>query len=240
LPTIEQQPLPEIKRYPKYGEQQRGLYSLNLRSGKRKIQKIRAKGSFDRDDLYWFTTFETLDGFFQNGGGMTFDSDGRGVKMTTAASTNDEQRVYKTFGTYAPDKMTWNKDRKIKFKFSVDSVTAINLWLGNGILSSATTKHIGIKLVDNALTGTIADGSTEATLSLGNITATTIYEIEIRLIAGVSVEFLLDGVSKGFIVTNLPTGSAIASTYLLWLSVTTTENVAKVLQVGYFETWQLE
>lgn len=240
MPIIESQPLPKVKRYPKYGEQQRGLYSLNLRSGKRKIQKIRAKGSFDRDDLYWFTTFETLDGFFQNGGGMTFDNDGRGVKMTTAASTNDEQRVYKVFGTYAPDKMTWNKDRKIKFKFSVDSVAAINLWLGNGDLSSAIGRHIGIKLVNNALSGTIADGSTEATLSLGNITATTIYEIEIRLIAGISAEFLLDGVSKGFIATNIPTGSATDSSYLLWLSVTTTENVAKVLQVGYFETWQLE
>jgi len=89
--------------------------------------------------------------------------------------------------------------------------TAQNIHIAVGIVpprgSVNTNAHIGFKVIDNTLYGTVADGTTEATLNLGTITANSICTLECVLTPATECRFYVNREDKGAITTNLPTGN---------------------------------
>ncbi len=237
MPIIPQQPLPEVKRYPSYAETARAFSRMGIKAQKRILEGIKGKGNFDRDDFHWLTTFESIDGFFKSGGGITLDSDGRGVELVNTASTNNEQRLYKNLGGFAPTTLTWDKERKIKLKVSLDETTAQTVWLVTGSVSVNTARHFGFVVATNGvLYGTVANGTSETNAAYGSIGTGQVL-LEARYVPNESVEFYVDGVFKGRITTNLPSGTT-DSQFLSWIATITLENVAKTIQVGFWDFWQ--
>ena len=240
MPIIPQQPLPEVKRYPSYAETARAFSRMGIKAQKRILEGMSGKGNFDRDDFHWLTLFESIDGFFKSGTGgvnITLDSDGRGVELVNNATLSDEQRLYKNLGAFAPTKLTWDKDRKIKFKVKLEEETAQTAWFVTGSVSVNTARHFGFVVATNGvLYGTVANGTSETNAAYGSIGIGQVL-LEARYIARDSVEFFKDGAKLGTITTNLPTG-VTDSQFLSWIATITLENVAKTIQVGFWDFWQ--
>lgn len=105
--------------------------------------------------------------------------------------------------------------------------------------SANTYHHIGFKLIDDSLYGTVADGTTETTLLLETLTAAAYRILECIFIPGVECRFYVDGVDKGAITTNLPTGTQYAN-YMLYASTYNTEALDKPFKIYELRTFQEE
>jgi hypothetical protein len=104
--------------------------------------------------------------------------------------------------------------------------------------SNNPSRHIGFKAVGNNLYGTVGNGSTEATLLLETLPEGGGFRwLECVLIPGEECRFYVDGVDKGAITTNLPTGGHEASAlFLATLSITQTDLVGMdVYEVRVFQ-----
>lgn len=153
-------------------------------------------------------------------GAITWGADADYVEMVTGATIDSKAEVYKTIWGGS-----WSKKRHLHAMFELDVVTSQVFVLTTGgittdaaspyeIIEAQTRRHVGVKVVNNSLYGTVADGSTESTLLLGTIAADTTTRIRIDYIPGVEARFYLDEVDKGTITTNLPSGTTDASTFL--------------------------
>ena len=87
------------------------------------------------------------------------------------------------------------------------------------------------------LYGVAADGTDFTTLDCGVYSIATNYNLEAVFLPGVSVTYYVNGVSKGTITTNLPSGTSQAN-WLFDAEVKTNENVIHSCKVTFFDFWQ--
>ncbi len=191
--------------------------------------------ALERNDFHWYTLLESLTGFTVTAG-ATLTGDYAQIATTNVA--NNYQYIVKA-PIYSPALLTWAKDRKIRTKVYFADNTAQTIWINadGGSNTTSVNNHLGFKVLNGTLYGTVADGVTEATLDCGAVSGGGSHSLEIKFIAGVSAEFIVDGVSKGFIRQNLPTGTQYASNILI-AEITTTENVIKTIRLSFWEVWQ--
>lgn len=200
-------------------------------------EAIKIKGDLDRLDFHWLSLFESIAGFYKSVAGIVLDSEGRGVEFTTTSVAANERKLFKFLGLWSPVKLTWAKNRKFRIKVQFSQITNQHIHIGTGRILPVAGRHIGFKVIDDTLYGTMADGSTEETLNCGSIIAGNLYELEIDFIAGASAEFFVNTVSKGTLSTNVPT-TGTDSSFLLWGSIITDENAIKEMQIGFCDLWQ--
>ena len=126
---------------------------------------------------------------------------------------------------------------------SSDLYSAQNIHIATGNRPSTgaanTYLHIGFKLINDTLYGTVADGTTETTLQLETLTAAVNRRLECVLTPGTECRFYVDGVDKGAITTNLPTGT-LKSFYMLYSTVHNTEAADKYFDFYEARTFQEE
>jgi len=128
------------------------------------------------DYYYWLCLFESLDGFTKDiGAGGSITVDGLIVSLQTGATINTIVGISKTPNWCTSD-FTWNKRRKFKTRIYLESATKQTLWVISG--SKDTSCHVGFKVVDNKLYGTVADGTSESTVELLTIQAGYDYILE--------------------------------------------------------------
>jgi len=143
---------------------------------------------------------------------------GLGTGTTSGSTVKTYKRFYGFNNTYS-----WDKKRVFGAEVYFSSYTNQVVWIVSGWItditaSSATDRHIGFKLVNGTLYGTVADGTTEATLTLKTLSSDAHMTLEYVYTPGSEVRFYVDGVDKGAITTNLPSGT-INALYALFASV---------------------
>lgn len=170
--------------------------------------------------ILWDAFFESLDGFETDGTGTAVLSAQR-MRIASAAVIGSYHVLYKSpSGTLASP--TWAKKRRIKTRFLFSHITDIEAWIlsGSGGDWGATDRHIGFKHVNGTLYGTVADGTTENTLNCGAVFAGISMLLELVFTPGSECRFYVDGVDKGALTTNLPSGTTEAK-YIFWVEVKT-------------------
>jgi hypothetical protein len=160
--------------------------------------------------------------------------------LNTGTTSFSYSYVYKAMGLGA----TWNKPRYLMLRVAFMTYTYQYAHLVSGRISDYTSsgntaRHIGFKLINGDLYGTVADGTTESTLLLTSLTAATAMTLETVFTPGVECRFYVDGVDKGAITTNLPSGTVDAF-YLLYASIYNTEALNKYFRLIEVRVSQLE
>ena len=105
--------------------------------------------------------------------------------------------------------------------------------------SDNTANHVGFKLTDGTLYGTVANETTESTLLIETISDSAYRRLEVVFTPASEARFYVDGVDKGAITTNLPSGT-IDSGRMVHASVYNTEALSKTLNIYESRTLQEE
>jgi len=139
--------------------------------------------------------------------------------------------------------VSWDKKRWFGVLVRLHTYSAQNIHIVTGYCpttgSANTYRHIGFKLINADLYGTVGNGTYESTLLLETLTAGVFRRLECVLDPGVECRFYLDGVDKGAITTNLPTGTINAGR-MLWATVHNTEALDKRFYLYEARTFQYE
>ncbi len=174
---------------------------------------LQGSDAYHNNSIFWHTFFDSLDGFTvtgTNGGAVTLSASAVILGKDTT-SLNGLASLIKT-PLYPMTAYTWDKPRKFKARVNI-ACTDMNhtravFAIGNILTPVSTGRHFGFYLDETmGLVGTVADGTTQATTALMTLVSGTTYLLEAILTPGGNVEFFVDGVSKGTISTNLPTGT---------------------------------
>lgn len=190
-------------------------------------------GNFERNDFHWLPVFESLDGY-PNTGTVTISSSGF-VRLATAGTTNATSTMSKQLA-YSSGLLTWNKNRKMRTMFDPVTTAAqlIYILVGN----RANNDYMGFKIIDNTIYGVSNNGS-ESTLNCGTFTTPVAgIALEFRFFTTDRVDYYVDNVFKGSIKTNLPIGTTTYANQVMDLYIKTTEDVAKNIDISYWDFWQ--
>jgi hypothetical protein len=138
----------------------------------------------------------------------------------------------------------WGKRRILAASASWGTNTNQNIWIVSGYApetgSTNTTQHIGFKVINNTLYGTVGNGTNESTLLLETYIGGATRRLECILDPSVpECRFYVDGVDKGAITTNLPSGGAYAG-YLFSAVVNNTAAENKSLSFRSVRIYQEE
>jgi len=139
---------------------------------------------------------------------------------------------------------SWGKKRYFGVYVRLETISAQIVHIVTGLAPSLDVPnpnpHIGFKLIDNKLYGTVGNGTEESTLLLETLEAGVWRRLECVLDPEVpECRFFVDGVDKGAITTNLPTGTSYARR-MLRASICTTEAASKILRLYESRTLQME
>jgi len=171
------------------------------------------------DGIFFNTWFESLDQcppVVTGSGTVTIVE--AGVRLSTGTTISSLASIMRE-PLYPIVPFTWAKKRRFKTKVEVYAITNQEIYIVTGWYG--TGRHVGFKVVDNILYGTVADGTTEATVALVTLTGTTIMLLEAIFTPGVKCEFYVDGTLRGTLTTNLPSGTDVADV-LFYLRMTNT------------------
>lgn len=195
--------------------------------------------------LWWFNNNWLPAGMLPNGVGGTgyIEWTEDSVRLHSGTTSGSWAWINK-FATGLAGAGSWNKKRYFGalVYLPTHSAQIIKLFTGYIYHPSYTNdvfNHIGFKVIDNNLYGTVANNSYESTLLLETLTTDVYRRLECVLTPGVECRFYVDGVDKGAITTNLPTGSGYAR-YMLFASVYNTEAVDKRLYLFEVRIFQEE
>jgi len=171
------------------------------------------------DGIFFNTWFESLDQCppVLTGSGTVTMSEA-GVRLSTGTTISSVVSIMRE-PLYPIVPFTWEKKRRFKTKVEVWAITNQEIFIVTGWYG--TTRHVGFKVVNNILYGTVADGTTEATTALVTLTGTTTMLLEAILTPGVKCEFYVDGTLRGTLTTNLPSGTDSAGA-LFYIRMTNT------------------
>jgi hypothetical protein len=164
------------------------------------------------------------------------------IELKTGATSSSYAYIYKqAYGLSGA--FSWGKKRYFGVYVYLGTYSAQYIHIVSGYApydsSANTAHHIGFKLIDANLYGTVANGTTESTLLLETLTAATYRRLECILTPGVECRFYVNGVDKGAITTNLPNLTAYAE-YLLYASVYNTAAVNKSIYIYESRTMQVQ
>jgi len=101
-------------------------------------------------------------------------------------------------------------------------------------------RHIGFKIIDNVLYGTVGNGENEEAVSLGTVEAGPSYMLECVLTPGVECSFYVNGVYRNYIgPASLPTGDLDAE-FLLYAGIFNLVNEWRVFSISEVHVLQVE
>ena len=137
--------------------------------------------------------------------------------LTIETGTTQNSVAAATKQAYGIDGCSWDKKRRFSIRAGLTGTWSagdvLNIFMGYALKSTSagyrpndpqTYRHVGFKLNGTNLYGTVADGSTESTLSLG---AWSSGRLECVFTPGQECRFYVNGEDKGAITTNLPSGT---------------------------------
>lgn len=196
--------------------------------------------SLRRKDFHWFTIFESIDGFFKSTAGtgtIVLGSDG--VDSATGTVSGNENQITKTCRNAGTTAFTWDKSKSGKYSILIQTdVDNHEAKIGVGSLSVLTERHIGFKIINGVVSGTVANGTTESSLSLRSISNNFVYILEFYYNSeDSSVNFYINGTSWGSITTNIPTGTIESEKIFQWYFKTTAA-VSKTMSLSLVDLWQ--
>ena len=138
------------------------------------------------------------------------------IELQTGMTAGSYARFYRDFYSHWIP-FTWAKKRRLTIHVMFSDYADQYIWLGSGVYPAGasvnTANHVGFKVIDAVLYGTVANGTTESTLDLGIIDTMTEYTLEVVFDPTLPIpeaRFYVDKVDKGSITTNLPTGTLMA------------------------------
>jgi len=185
--------------------------------------------------FYWLTLFESIDGYLKSTSGTgKINLTGLYLELSTGTTSGSVAYLRRKY-TYSTFTTTWDKNRKIRTKLYVSSNSAQTVWVISG--ERGKYRHIGFKIVDNTLYGTVGDGTAESTLAIMSFLSGAEMILEAVLTAGTQCEFFVDGVSQGTLTTNLPTGTGFALD-LIHVYITNTAAANKSIRLNCWEFLQ--
>ena len=199
--------------------------------------EVKMKGSFARSDFHWATIFESIDGYDVSDPDYV-EVGYTGVRIKTSISANNYQSIQRQI--FLNPAISWINSMKMRAGLQFVDNDNQNFWIGVGdcvsLLPNPTIRHIGFKVINDTIYGTVANGTTESTLNCGTITelAKTVFSFEYD---GSAVEFFIDGVSKGSITTNIPSGSSNADVSLSSSLKVTSAGSYKVVFLSTYDYW---
>jgi len=201
--------------------------------------EIKVRGTFERDDIHWFTVFESSDGYQKNpyGSGKAYCSNGI-FRLSTGATNNSEARILKDlYGTFD---FSWDKHRKARFTVVPQSVSDVISYIGTGSQPYVGDREfLGFKIVDNVLYGIVNDSNGENLLDLNvTLVSTAVKRLVYILTPGEKIEFFVNGVKKGEITENLPTGDGNWSSMACYAWINNTAASDKCLWLLDWDFWQ--
>ena len=180
------------------------------------------------DDINLVESVESKNCLYQYTGASGAITDGAGgVSVDSQTTINGYADLYKLLSPFKPA-LTWPKKRTVVLNvdFSFSDGGNDEFWLVSG--ERGNNRHIGFKVISQVLYGTCYQAAeTEVALSGGANPAFAYQEYSLKFVydGANSVKFYVDGVLRGEITTNIPTGSSDANR--LW-------NVyAKTLTAGW-------
>ena len=185
--------------------------------------------------------FESLDGLavYKTGSGnvnLDVAKTDFSTGLTIGSIASIQERLQ-----YAPFALTWAKFRGFKAKFRIDVANdaASVLKITSGI-ASEPDRFVGFRFKNAGIYGVASNGGaiSEVALEIGKTPPWTVTKLfEANFYPGNKVQFFLDGVLKGEIFTNLPTGTTSADTLLnIWLNNSVAAN--HTLNISYIKAWQ--
>ena len=140
--------------------------------------------------------------------------------------------------------VSWDKKRYFGCHAEFLDYSAQNIHIVTGYVydykaSGNPSLHVGFKLINDVLYGTVADGTTESTLALETLTAASDRCLEVVFAPASEARFYVGGVDKGTTTTNLPSGTSNADR-MLDASIHNTEAVSKEIYIYESRTLQEE
>jgi hypothetical protein len=185
-----------------------------------------------REGGFYFETGPTVSA----DGGWDFGSGGEAIILLTGTGgTNHWSLVWKCING-----IKYDREQIGRFRVFIQQDVNQRIWLAvcnyvpdDGALAY-TGVHIGFHVTDNLIRGSVADGTTQATVDLQTFTGSFIGTMEYRRYRE-RVEFYINDVLKGVIRTNLPSGAGAG------LRVTATNYVNavnRIVQVWQMMYWQ--
>lgn len=168
--------------------------------------KLLGTDAYNNDNFYLHETFPSLDSWPSTlTGTSSAQLDSVSVVLEVDGTAAAEAIIDKNPG-YAIQSLTWVNNRRYKIAvfFWGDHTSAVSYILWGSEVSSRN--HIGFKLTDRVIEGLNGNATTQTVTNLAT-TASSSSQVLLEFIftAGTSVEFFVDGVSKGTSTTNLPT-----------------------------------
>lgn len=185
--------------------------------------------------------FESLDGLavYKTGSGLV-SMDIKKVNFTTGLTSGSIASIREAF-EYAPFVLTWAKFRGFKARFRIDVQSDANSDLkvtsGN---PSEPDRFFGFQFKNDGIYGVASNGSTKSSvpLEVGKTPGWTVTKLfEANFYPASKAQFFLDGVLKGEIYTNLPTGTTSADE-LFWIWLVNSVAKDHLLYISYFKAWQ--
>ena len=162
------------------------------------------------DFFTYSSTGEAIQGWVTDvlGSGY-FGGDYPGIYCGSGATAGSYAKIWKGAGWPSP-MLTFSKDRILvaNATFLSNGSATGTFYLTSG--DTGSQKHIGFKIVDGVLKGSVGNGSAETTVDLETLSATNYNKTrDLRAVftSGVKCEFYSDGVLLGTITTGLPTGT---------------------------------
>jgi len=165
------------------------------------------------------------------------------IEMATGTTVDSyswaDKRAYGLAGAF-----TWGKKRYFGIYVYFWTIGYQNVHIVTGACPETGPtniyRHIGFKLIDANLYGTVGNGTDESTLLLETLAAPGRRRLECVLDPEVpECRFYLNGVDKGALTTNLPTGTGYAEV-MFRASIHNTEAVNKRAYIYESRTLQLE
>ena len=192
------------------------------------------------DYFYWLFLLDSLDGIYQTTTGTASITHATTLLLMDTGTTINSVANIEKWQDYLGDTLRWDKKRKIRTVISLDSVADVTVFLCSGvdIITTPTSEHVGFKIINDSLYGTVADGTTEAELLLQTI-GTDVYTLECVLDPSIpECRFFVDRVDKGAITTNLPTAPWTGEYVPMHAAIENTVGADKRLNFAMWEFWQ--
>lgn len=178
---------------------------------------------------YYSSNFESIAGYVVMGTTLSGDVDSDGIFVSTTAGTD-----YVLLSGATNNRIVADKELRFRVLALVDAVTDIDA----SILTMQTADgEIGFQFLNGSLRGFSSNVSGTTTITLSSYSASTYYKLEIRYIPGVCVKFLVDGVEKGQITTNL-LNQTDTDLSMYVQTITVAGGSSRTIRAKYFEVIQ--
>ena len=191
-----------------------------------------------RQMFTWATFFESLDGFTNASSGGSISIDGTDITLNSSATSGKYARLVKQPSWQGVS--TFYAKNMFRTAVTFNSNTNQEAYLVFGSLSN---KYYGFKVVNGTLYGVVNDGSTETTVELQSISASTVYNLEAVYYPKDKVVFYVNagGINwdpKGIITSGLMKPEKSVVTHIMDIKIKTNQNAAKTMQLSFWQYLQ--